>query len=89
MLFRSKTIRIYPTVVENGTLFVAASTAIEQAKLELFDMNGQRLQENDWSSLQGVQQVSVGGNGRLPAGAYIVRLSNGQTTLSKQMIIIK
>ena len=88
-LQKAKTIRVYPTVVESGILFVAASTAIEQAKLELFDMNGQRLQVNDWSSLQGVQQVSVGGNGRLAAGAYIVRLSNGQTTLTKQMIIIK
>jgi hypothetical protein len=52
-------------------------------------MNGNRLLENDWSSLQGVQQVSVGGNGKLAAGAYIVRLSNNETTLTKQMIIVK
>jgi hypothetical protein len=88
-LQKAKTIRIYPTVVESGTLFVASPTAIAQAKLELFDMNGNRLQENDWSSLQGVQQVAVGGNGRLAAGAYLVRLSNAQTTITKQMIIIK
>jgi hypothetical protein len=28
-------------------------------------------------------------NGQLPAGAYIVRLSNTQTTLAKQIIVIK
>jgi hypothetical protein len=88
-LQKAKTVRIYPTVVESGTLFIASSTAIAAAKLELFDMNGNRLQENDWSSLQGVQPVAVGGNGRLAAGAYLVRLSNAQTTITKQMIIIK
>jgi len=88
-LQKAKTIRIYPTVVESGTLFISAANAITAARLELFDMNGKRLQENDWSSLQGVQPVAVGGNGKLPAGAYIVRLSNNQTTLTKQMIIIK
>lgn len=88
-LQKAKTIRIYPTVVESGTLFIAVSSTITAAKMELFDMNGNRLQENDWSSLQGVQPVAVGGNGKLPAGAYIVRLSNPQTTLTKQMIIVK
>jgi hypothetical protein len=88
-LQKAKTIRIYPTVVESGTLFISSSSAVTSAKMELFDMNGNRLQENDWSSLQGVQPVAVGGHGKLPAGAYIVRLSNNQTTLTKQMIIVR
>jgi hypothetical protein len=86
----SVAIRIYPTVVENGQLFVQSPTAIPQARLELFDMNGQRLQVNDWSSLEGRQSVSIAGNrGRLAAGAYIVRLSDSRSVLSKQIIIIK
>ncbi len=85
----AKSIRIYPTVVESGTLFVETSAAVSQAKLELFDMNGHRLQENEWSSLEGRQQVTVGNGGKLPAGAYIARLSNSQTTLAKQIIVIK
>lgn len=85
----ARTTRIYPTVVESGSLFVETSTALNQVKFELFDMNGHRLQENSWSSLQGRQQVSIGTAGKLPAGAYIARLSNSQTTLVKQLIIIK
>jgi hypothetical protein len=86
----SVAIHIYPTVVENGQLFVQSPTAISQARLELFDMNGQRLQVNDWSSLEGRQTVSITGNrGRLTAGAYIVRLSDSQSVLAKQIIIVK
>jgi hypothetical protein len=83
-----KPVRIYPTVVENGNLFVESASTISQAKLELFDMNGRKLQEKDWSSLQGRQQVSVNG-GTLPAGAYIARLSDSQSTLVKQIILVK
>jgi hypothetical protein len=83
-------VRIYPTVVESGQLFVESPTAISQAQLEIFNMNGQRLQVNDWSVLEGRQQVAINGNnGRLPAGAYIARLTNGQSLLAKQIIIIK
>ena len=83
-------IRIYPTVVESGQLFVESANAISQAQLEIFDMNGQRLQVNDWSILEGRQQVAINGNnGRLPAGAYIARLTNGRSLLAKQIIIIK
>jgi hypothetical protein len=85
----SKTARIYPTIVETGNLFVEAPTAIRQARLELFDMNGRKLQEKDWSVLEGRQQVTIGNSGTLPAGAYVARLSDGQTTLAKQIILVK
>jgi len=85
----AQTVRIYPTMVENGSLYLETSNPVTQALFELFDMNGHRLQVTSWSSLQGRQTVNIGGNGQLPAGAYIVRLSNAQTTLAKQIIIIK
>jgi hypothetical protein len=85
----AQSIRIYPTLVENGSLFVETSNPVNQALFELFDMNGHRLQVTNWSSLQGKQSVNVGSNGQLPAGAYIVRLSNAKTTLAKQIIVIK
>jgi hypothetical protein len=83
--------RIYPTVVENGMFFVESTQSIQQARLELFNMNGQRIQETDWSVLQGQQQVSIGGSqsGKLPAGAYIARLSANQSILAKQILIVK
>ena len=86
-LTAAQSIRIYPTMVENGSFYVQTTDAVSQAMLEIFDMNGHRLQASSWSSLQGKQTVNVGSN--LPAGAYIVRLSNAQTTLAKQIIVIK
>ena len=85
----AQSIRIYPTMVENGSLYVETSNPVNQVLFELFDMNGHRLQVTNWSSLEGKQTVNVGSNGQLPAGAYIVRLSNAQTTLAKQIIVIK
>ena len=85
----AQNLRIYPTRVEGGSFFVETGTAIHQAKLELFDMNGRRLQENEWAVLEGRTPVTVNHAGSLPAGAYIVRLSDSRTTLAKQIIVIK
>jgi hypothetical protein len=82
--------RIYPTVVEDGNLFVETSSSIPQARLEIFDMNGRRIREKDWSVLNGRQQVSVNANnGSLPAGAYLTRLSGNGSVLVKQLILVK
>lgn len=82
-------IKIFPTLVTNGQLTVDAPKAVNQARLELYDMNGRKMLAQDWASLQGRQQVSLTGNGHLAAGAYIVRLTDNQTVLAKQIIIIK
>ncbi|HEY4064037.1 MAG TPA: T9SS type A sorting domain-containing protein [Puia sp.] len=86
----SQDIRIYPTRVEDGSLFVESALSIHQARLEIFDMNGRRIQAKDWTVLDGRQSVSINGNkGSLPAGAYIARLSNSNSILAKQIIIVK
>jgi len=86
----TKTVRLYPTIVENNSIFVESPTTIRQARLEIFDMNGRKLQEKSWSVLEGRQPVTVSSNGgTLPAGAYLARLSNSQTTLAKQIILVK
>jgi hypothetical protein len=52
-------------------------------------MNGRKLLAQDWATLQGRKQVSLTGNGHLASGAYIVRLTDNQSILAKQIIIIK
>ncbi len=86
-----QSVRIYPTVVENGNLFVETSGAISQARFELFDMTGRMLRETDLSGLNGRQQISIssGGHGSLTAGMYIVRLTNNNSILAKQIIMVK
>jgi hypothetical protein len=88
-MHESTAIRIYPTMVENGQVTIETPASINQARLEVYDMNGRRLLAQNWASLQGRQQVSLTGNGHLPPGAYIVRLTNEQTVLAKQIIIVK
>jgi hypothetical protein len=83
-------IRIYPTVVENNSLFVESTQPVASARLELYSMNGSRVSEKDWTVLDGRQQVSINaGYGNLPAGAYIARLSDGHSILAKQIILVK
>jgi hypothetical protein len=84
---QSAAIRIYPTVVTNGQLNVQSPSSISQAQFQLFDMKGQKLLARNWSEFQGIQQVSIGSN--LAPGAYIALLSDGQSILTKQIIIIK
>lgn len=89
-LHNTQSIRIYPTVVENNSLFVESFQSVANARLELFNMSGSKINEKDWAVLDGRQQVSVSGHGgSLPAGAYIARLSDGRSILAKQVIIIK
>ena len=83
----SAAIRIYPTVVTNGQLTVESPSSINQAQFQLFDMKGQKLMARNWSEFQGIQQVAIGSN--LAAGAYIALLSDNQSILTKQIIIIK
>jgi len=84
-------VRIYPTVIENNSLYVEASQSVANARLELYDMSGSKINEKDWAVLYGRQQITVnaGHAGNLPAGAYIARLSDGQKIMAKQIVIIK
>ena len=88
ILHQEKSIRIYPTMVENGTLYVESTQSLAGVKLELFNMSGCRISEQDWASLSGRQQATLH-SGSLPAGAYIARLSDSHSVLAKQIIIIK
>jgi hypothetical protein len=82
----SQSIKIYPTVVENGTLFIASTQAISQARLELFDMTGRRILEKEWATLTGPVSLSL--QAGLPAGVYCAKVSDGHGMLAKQLIIV-
>jgi hypothetical protein len=87
----AQNIRIYPTMIENNSLYVESAQSVSNVRLELFNMNGSKVSEKDWAVLDGRQQVSVntGHAGSLPAGAYIARLSDGRSILAKQIVIVK
>jgi hypothetical protein len=90
-LKQSPGVKIFPTVVQDGNIFVESGQSLSQAKLELFDMSGRRLSEKDFSVLSGRQQVSLSANGRagITAGMYIVRLSDSHSVLAKQIVLVR
>jgi hypothetical protein len=84
-------INIYPTLVENGTVFIETAQPVNQARWELFDMSGRKLADQEWAVLSGRQQVSVSGNGgaHLTTGSYIARLTANNSVLARQILIVR
>lgn len=79
---------VYPTLVENGSLFVETATLPENAKLEIFDMNGRKVFSKDLAQQSGRQQVLL----TLPVkstGSYVARVSGSREALLSQLIVIK
>jgi hypothetical protein len=87
----TQNISIFPTMIENGSVYINAPQSVSRAKMELFDMNGRMINQKDWAVLEGRQQVPLTNNGHstLPAGCYIVRLSDSQSVLAKQIIVVR
>ena len=82
----ASSVKIYPTVVENGNLFIVTAN-LKQGKVELFDMNGRMmLSKNNLKG--GYQQVSLNNN-HIAAGTYIVRVSEGNKQIAGKMVILK
>jgi hypothetical protein len=80
--------RIYPTVVQSNTLFVESDKNLRQAKMEFFDLSGNKISETDLSSLNGRQTVHLSKAGNLPTGTYVARLTaNGQNVKSQLVIV--
>jgi hypothetical protein len=84
-------VSVYPTLVENGAVFVESTRPVNQVRWELFDMSGRKLGEQQWSVLSGKQQVSLAGNGgsHLIAGSYIARLTANNVVLARQILMVR
>ena len=80
--------RIFPTVVQNNTLYVESDKNLREVKMEFFDLSGNKISETNWSSLNGRQTVHVSKAGNLPTGTYVARLTaNGQNVKSQLVIV--
>jgi hypothetical protein len=80
--------RMYPTVIQNNTLFVESDKNLREAKMEFFDLSGNKISETNWSLLSGRQNVHVSNAGSLPSGTYVARLTaNGQPVKSQLVIV--
>jgi hypothetical protein len=81
--------RIYPTLVQNNTVFVESDKNLRGAKLEFFDLSGKKISETNWESLTGRQNVQVSKSGVLPTGTYLARLTANGQNIKNQLFIVQ
>lgn len=80
------TVKIYPTIVENGNLYIVTDN-LKQGKIEVYDMNGRlMLSKNNLNG--GYQRVPLNNN-HIAAGTYMVRVSEGNKQIAGKMVILK
>ncbi len=81
--------RIYPTVIQNNTVFVESDRNLRGAKLEFFDLTGKKISETYWESLSVRQNAQVSKSGILPTGTYVARLTSNGQNVKNQLVIIQ
>ncbi|PWT99743.1 MAG: hypothetical protein C5B52_10115 [Bacteroidetes bacterium] len=82
--------KIYPTIVDNKTIFVESGAEIKQSLFIIFDMNGRKLQEKSLGNLQKGQKLSISiDNDVLAGGTYIVTLLGARDLMAKQLVFIR
>jgi hypothetical protein len=83
-------IKIYPTMLESNNLFVETAQDIRNARIELFDLSGNRISEMNWQVLSGRQNFNFGaGSSRIARGAYVIRITSNGVNVFHQMIIVQ
>lgn len=86
----SQGLKIYPTVVQNSSLFVETDKQLKNARLEVFDLSGKKISETDWDVLDGKQSLQIIANSStLKTGTYFARLSSRGETMLSQLLIIQ
>ncbi len=81
------TVKIYPTLVESGTIYVETAGSLEQGKVEIVDMNGRiMLSQKQVTGLR--QQISLGDR-NLSAGSYLVRVMDGNRLVAGKLVMVR
>lgn len=81
--------RIYPTLVQNNTVFVESDKNLREVKLEFFDLSGRKISETNWESLNVRQNVQISKSGMLPTGTYVARLTSNGQNVKNQLVIVQ
>jgi len=81
--------RVYPTLINSGTLTVETNVAAPHAKLEIFDMNGRNVFSKELAPQAGAQQVTLSSAIMNARGSYVARVSGTDQALLSQMIVVR
>ena len=81
--------RIYPTLIQNNTVFIESDKVLREVKMEFYDLSGKKISETDMESLTGRQDVPVSKSGVLPTGTYVARLTANGQNIKTQLVIVQ
>ncbi len=82
--------KLYPTVVENGRIFIESSQETDNARLEVYSMAGIKVSQVKISLINGRQEVNFGSSfSGISTGSYVVLLSDSKGLISKKVIFVK
>jgi len=81
--------RIYPTLIQNNTVFIETNKNLRGAKIEFFDLTGKKISETNWETLADRQMVQVSKSGILPTGTYVARLTAKGQNVKNQLVIVQ
>jgi hypothetical protein len=81
--------RIYPTLIQNNMVFVESDKNLHGVKMEFFDLQGKKISETDWETLNSRQNVQISKSGILPTGTYVARLTADGQNVKSQLVIVQ
>lgn len=82
-------VKIYPTLVQNNTVYVQTDKTVRNARMEFFNISGKKISETTWNSLNGRQHCTLSNAYRLPAGTYVARLTADGQPVKSQLLIVQ
>jgi hypothetical protein len=81
--------RIFPTLIQNNTIFVESDKFLRDVKMEFFDLSGKKISETALESLNGRQNFQISKSGILPTGTYIARLTSRGQDIKTLLLIVQ
>jgi hypothetical protein len=81
-------LRIYPTLVDQQKLYLAPSTTMKDVTVDVYSMNGARMQQQQFNQISGGQTVTMTLKSGLPKGMYLVSVRDASQVVTTQKIII-
>ncbi|MEP6746599.1 MAG: PA14 domain-containing protein [Bacteroidota bacterium] len=83
-----KSVSIFPSVIDNGSVYISTSAELKNGLVELFDMTGKKLQQIRLAMLA-TGQVTALPLINIRSGTYALILKSGADLKAKQIIIVK
>ncbi|MBC7828619.1 MAG: T9SS type A sorting domain-containing protein [Chitinophagaceae bacterium] len=82
-------IKIYPTVVQNNTLFIQSGRALQNVSVSLFDMTGKKMVDRHIRSMANGQTVSVSLPSHIAPGIYLAEVKTNTGQQAKKLLIVQ